>query len=86
MQCYNCYRFGHLAKYCKLKKKCRNCNSENHETDACQDDTQCINCKNYNERFNTNYDIHHSVRDQNCSIYESEILELRAGIDYGVNN
>lgn len=64
LQCYNCYKYGHLAKYCRLKKKCRNCGSEEHETGNCTQDTHCINCQQHNLRFNTSFDNHHSVRDR----------------------
>lgn len=86
LQCYNCYKYGHLAKFCRAKKKCRNCCSDEHETDKCVSEMSCFKCYQYNVKFNTKHDCHHSVRDRNCLIYENEILKLRARIDYGSSN
>lgn len=83
IQCFNCYRYGHLAKYCKNKSKCRNCCSEEHQTDDCQEDTHCLNCHQYNSRFNTKHDTHHNVRDRSCLIFENELIKLHSRIDYG---
>lgn len=81
-----CFKFGHLAKHCKSKKKCRNCQSETHEVKQCEHDTTCENCKIHNQRFNTNYNIHHSIRNKKCFLFENEILRLQNRIDYGSSN
>lgn len=86
MQCFNCYRYGHLAKFCKQKKKCQNSCSDSHETKTCQEDSRWDNCKFHNERFNTIYDTHNNIRDKNCFVYESKIGKLRSRIDYGSSN
>lgn len=86
LQCFNCYKYGHLAKYCKQKRKCRNCYSETHDTEHCEEDTHCENCKLQNERYNTSRDTHHSMRDRNCFVFENELIKLRSRIDYGRSN
>jgi hypothetical protein len=43
-QCYNCYKFGHLAKHCKSKQKCGNCGNEDHDASKCTNNTNCIGC------------------------------------------
>ncbi|XP_075525073.1 uncharacterized protein LOC142557251 isoform X2 [Dermacentor variabilis] len=45
LQCYNCQRFGHLAKECKLPISCRLC-AGTHTYLQCtsRDKPQCVNC------------------------------------------
>lgn len=83
LQCYNCYKYGHLAKFCRAKKKCRNCGSEEHEIEKCMSELICFNCNQHNVKFNTKHDIHHSARDRNCFTYEKEVLKLRSRINCG---
>lgn len=42
LQCFNCYRFGHLSKHCHNKKICVTCNEEFHG--YCDKDLKCANC------------------------------------------
>lgn len=42
MQCFKCYKFGHLAKHCKGKKKCMICGGEFHG--YCDKEMNCVNC------------------------------------------
>lgn len=45
IRCYNCLRFGHIAKNCKnTEVTCGKC-AENHKTEACTSlEKKCINC------------------------------------------
>ena len=46
VQCYNCYRFGHVAKFCKdSHHTCRHCSGK-HSDDKCRSDNplKCRNC------------------------------------------
>ncbi|KAI5738845.1 hypothetical protein M8J77_011857 [Diaphorina citri] len=48
IQCFSCYRYGHVTKYCKNKKLCRKCfheieeNEEDHVCNAAE--VKCLNC------------------------------------------
>ena len=68
----NCFKFGHIATYCKGEKKCPNCANdfhltENDPTTKCENDKKCINC------FND-----HDSLSRNCKIYlkEKEIQRI----------
>lgn len=45
MRCFNCQRFGHIANYCKEKKRCARCGGE-HDYGKCGTGVQpkCCNC------------------------------------------
>ena len=46
--CYNCQRYGHVAKYCRRESTptCAKCGIEGHSMKNCTSDfTKCINCK-----------------------------------------
>lgn len=46
-QCYNCYRFGHMAKVCRSVKLCEHCGNqkEDGDHDLCKQNPKCLNCK-----------------------------------------
>lgn len=60
LQCFNCWHFGHMAKYCRVKKKCSNCGSEDHKVEKCQNNVQCTNYHTHNTRFKTKFNTKHS--------------------------
>ncbi|KAI1005374.1 hypothetical protein K3495_g2840 [Podosphaera aphanis] len=45
MQCFNCQKYGHIAKVCTANSKCGNCAGE-HNTRVCpgKQDVRCSNC------------------------------------------
>lgn len=44
-QCRQCWRFGHLAKQCKSKRRCSSCQSETVDNDhECIGGPVCVNC------------------------------------------
>ncbi|XP_031776895.1 uncharacterized protein LOC116415798 [Nasonia vitripennis] len=63
MQCYNCFKFGHMAKTCRNQKRCSMC-GELHHDEGCSGVTpRCANCKG----------SHKSI-DSRCQIYEKNKL------------
>lgn len=61
MRCYNCNKFGHSAKECKVEQICRNCielKTTNHE---CKQ-IVCSNC----------YSIEHAAWEKICPKYKEE--------------
>ncbi|CAF2792908.1 unnamed protein product [Rotaria sp. Silwood2] len=48
-QCYKCFKYGHVAKYCKSENQvCSRCGTHNHKYDNCPNSNQqpiCCNCK-----------------------------------------
>lgn len=59
--CYNCYKYGHVAKWCSNKTVCGNC-SKKHATAISQSEkTTCCNCKGTHEAWS-----------KNCPEYEKE--------------
>lgn len=52
IQCFNCQKFGHMAKMCTSIEKCGQC-AENHNTRACSKDKEkrCCNCGKKHEAW-----------------------------------
>lgn len=50
VQCFNCLRYGHIAKQCRAKKRCFGCGSLTHENHLCV--LKCIHCES-NEHNST---------------------------------
>ena len=55
-QCYQCYKFGHIAQYCVNDKVCRQCGSAEHDgVGQCPSGfSKCINCKGDHAANNRN--------------------------------
>lgn len=72
-QCFDCGRFGHVSKYCKVTvKQCLNCSSIQHSEDKdnkCSLPSTCINCR----------DHHHTLNRRQCTRYQEEatIIKVR---------
>ncbi|XP_053960363.1 uncharacterized protein LOC128864629 [Anastrepha ludens] len=78
MRCKNCFKFNHVAKFCKSPKSCHNCASNNHVNDEnqekCNNITKCGNC-DANGLTCTN----HTTLDKKCPIFirEKEIQTIK---------
>ena len=42
LQCFNCYKFGHLSSACKAEQICVNCSGPEHG--VCSANAKCVNC------------------------------------------
>jgi len=65
-QCFNCQRFGHVAKYCRREvQTCSRCGLEGHAKGNCANAIECFHCEGP-----------HYANDRKCEKYliESEIV------------
>jgi len=89
IQCNNCLRFGHTAKFCRSKIKCSHCGLNDHSITTCPSinstDPVCIFCK-----------LTHLSTDRNCQewtfqrdvkkIMATENLSFREAVSFKKNN
>lgn len=69
--CYNCYKYGHVAKVCKQEprvKACLRCDSTDHDVKECKGEPKCINCTQKNDHVTFSF---------TCPLYKKAIMELR---------
>ena len=45
IRCFNCQRFGHIARNCINKTTCHHCGEHHYQTNYCRKNLFCINCK-----------------------------------------
>lgn len=66
LKCKDCFRFGHLSKFCNYDKLCINCGNIDHlaENELCEKVQTCNNCKE-NNLPNTN----HTAVSKICPIF-----------------
>lgn len=84
IQCFKCYRLGHLAKECKSEVKvCPKC-TEDHTADECQSQQViCTNCKYASLVLKVpNVDYNHTAYDKNCAAYRRIYRKLQQKINY----
>jgi len=72
-RCYQCQRYGHIAKDCtETDQTCGKC-SEKHSTSDCNNSNkQCANCLRYNlkqKSSKTKCRADHTVEDRDCNSY-----------------
>ena len=68
-QCFNCQRFGHVAKYCRRNERtCVRCGLEGHTKQSCENQVKCFHCEQP-----------HYANDKTCNKYkiEKEIVETQ---------
>lgn len=84
IQCFNCYKYGHIANECRSKKNiCPKCAGE-HKIDECRtQETSCSNCKYAAEILKVpNVDYNHRAYDRSCQAYKKVYRELEQRINY----
>ena len=84
IRCFNCQRFGHLAKDCKSEATCGKC-AEQHKTADCKNSNaaKCINCTRTNLR-NKNNKLNncHSVSSEECPSYQKIAAQIRSSFNH----
>lgn len=70
LQCYGCYRFGHLSVRCPGPKRCYNCSGE-HVVEKCDEPAQCVNCE-----------ADHRSTFRRCPAYQHEMKVVKVKVDY----
>lgn len=72
VQCYNCYRYGHVANICRSERRCAVCSEKYHG--QCLQEAACNNC---------GYD--HRADDKGCPSfqYNKQLKTIMA--EYGIN-
>jgi hypothetical protein len=70
VQCYNCYRYGHVAKFCRQEKEtCKYCSGD-HCFDKCPHDKGYYKCRNCGSKD------HHAASNQ-CRAYIEIVQEMK---------
>jgi len=57
IRCYNCQRFGHLAKFC-TNPRCDLCGEHHSEQDKCKSYIHCVNCSGCHPAFSSHCPVY----------------------------
>jgi hypothetical protein len=74
-ECFKCYKFGHIAKYCKKRPRCGHCAAAAHEQeDSCPQKQnsgikRCINCSGKHTNWDRSCPIYKIVSDRARKAY-----------------
>lgn len=75
LQCFNCFRFGHIGKTCKSNRRCSKCSQElTNDEHACVSPRICINCKD-----------DHTALDKKCPVYKKEAEIIKIKVSKGIS-
>ena len=71
-RCFNCQRFGHIAKFCRSEKRCEQCSEKHSTLDCPKNSTKCCNCSQ-----------EHPASSLDCPHYISRTQEIikRRGVE-----
>lgn len=84
VQCYKCWKFGHMRKDCKKEKEvCPHC-TEEHKGSECEASIKvCINCKYAAENFGLeNIKFDHSAYSKECDSYKRIYMQVQKKYDF----
>jgi len=77
-KCFNCFKWGHFAIFCKGKETCSRYGNE-HKLDMCNSDVLCcINCKNTHHPFDIECPIFHKYRIINAIMAFCNVNQYKA--------
>lgn len=84
VQCYKCWKFGHMAQQCTgANIVCPKC-SENHKQDECKSETNiCVNCRYASDVLKIPHvDYQHTAYDRKCEAYKKIFEQLQMRVNY----
>lgn len=84
VQCYRCWKFGHMAKECKSEKGvCPKCAGD-HKSDECQAVRKvCVNCRHASEVLKVpDLSLDHAAFDRKCVAYIKIYSRLQERVKY----
>jgi hypothetical protein len=84
-RCYNCQRYGHIAKNCNSPQACGFCSSSDHEASKCPNrdnpsNHRCVNC----QRSGAKDTAHHTASNM-CPIYIHRLQDIINSTTYEVD-
>lgn len=76
IQCKNCFRIGHRARFCRFVKRCRRCGDTDHEANVCTKDPKCMNCAEELQKV-IKLATDHLVTEDRCYMKKSRLESLK---------
>ena len=81
-RCFQCYKFGHITKHCRLMARCGFCAKSGHESNDCdvKDDPaahRCANCRDNHTAWHSDYHIVATGRKRSQAAYDNRSVRYR---------
>ncbi|XP_050308313.1 uncharacterized protein LOC126744796 [Anthonomus grandis grandis] len=83
LKCFNCQQYNHKKDNCRSRKVCSICSAEHEESNCPRSTKTCMNCVSNNNKYNTNFNVHHETNDKLCNCYKYQVERARSKINYG---
>ena len=84
-QCYLCYEYGHISKFCTSKPKCKVCSSEDHLDVTCTEEEFCFHCNGNHSpafrrcpRYRFEDDVVETAHNEHVSIGSAKRIVMAA--------